>query len=100
VHGVHHDLHRPVKESLSVLGVEPLDQLGRALDVGEQDRDLLALALQGVAAGQATGFIYDATGTYLTSFVMAVVSLGCMWALGRGLRRAVLTAKRPGAYQS
>jgi predicted MFS family arabinose efflux permease len=36
----------------------------------------------------SAGLVYDATGTYLTSFtaaaLMALVSLGCIWALGRG----------------
>jgi hypothetical protein len=35
----------------------------------------------------SAGLVYDATGTYLTSFavaaLMALASLGCIWALGR-----------------
>jgi predicted MFS family arabinose efflux permease len=50
----------------------------------------------GAAGGAAAGFVYDATGTYLTSFaaaaVMALVSLGCMWVLGRGIRSAAAAA--------
>ena len=48
-------------------------------------------SLGGAAGATAAGFVYDATGTYLTSFataaVMALASLGCMWVLGRGLKR-------------
>lgn len=48
-------------------------------------------SLGGAAGATAAGFVYDATGTYLTSFataaVMALVSLGCMWVLGRNLSR-------------
>ena len=49
-------------------------------------------SLGGAAGATAAGFVYDATGTYLTSFataaVMALVSLGCMWVLGRSLKAA------------
>ena len=49
-------------------------------------------SLGGAAGATAAGFAYDATGTYLTSFataaVMALVSLGCMWVLGRSLKSA------------
>jgi nitrate/nitrite transporter NarK len=49
-------------------------------------------SLGGAAGATAAGFAYDATGTYLTSFAsaaaMALVSLGCMWALGRSIGRA------------
>jgi len=41
---LHHGLDRAVEQGLRLLRVEALDQLGRALDVGEQDGDLLALA--------------------------------------------------------
>jgi predicted MFS family arabinose efflux permease len=47
-------------------------------------------SLGGAAGATAAGFVYDATGTYLSSFamaaLMALVSLGCMWVLGGGLR--------------
>jgi sugar phosphate permease len=56
-------------------------------------------SLGGAAGATAAGFVYDATGTYLTSFataaVMALVSLGCMTALGRGLRRATVPPEEP-----
>jgi len=46
-------------------------------------------SLGGATGATAAGFVYDATGTYLTSFataaVMALASLGCMWLLGRSL---------------
>jgi sugar phosphate permease len=49
-------------------------------------------SLGGAAGATAAGFAYDATGTYLTSFataaVMALVSLGCMWVLGRSMSRS------------
>jgi predicted MFS family arabinose efflux permease len=61
-------------------------------------------SLGGAAGATAAGFAYDATGTYLTSFataaVMALVSLGCMWVLGRGLRRADASPKLPGPTPS
>ena len=56
-------------------------------------------SLGGAAGATAAGFVYDATGTYLTSFataaVMALVSLGCMMALGRGLRRSPAPPEEP-----
>jgi sugar phosphate permease len=56
-------------------------------------------SLGGAAGATAAGFVYDATGTYLTSFataaVMALVSLGCMMLLGRGLKRAPAPPEEP-----
>jgi len=52
VDGVHHHLDRAVEELLGLFRVAILDQLGRALDIGEQDGDLLALTSQRVTAGQ------------------------------------------------
>ena len=49
VHGVHHDVQRRVQELAGLFGIEALDQLGRALEVGKEHRDLLALAFQGGA---------------------------------------------------
>jgi nitrate/nitrite transporter NarK len=47
-------------------------------------------SLGGAAGAAAASLVYDATGTYVTSFlaagVMALVSSGCMWALDRSLR--------------
>jgi predicted MFS family arabinose efflux permease len=47
-------------------------------------------SLGGAAGATAAGVAYDATGTYLTSFaaaaLLALISLGCMWLLGRGTR--------------
>jgi len=51
MHGVHHDLDRPIQETLGVLGIAISDQFGGANDVSEQDSDVLALTLEGVAAG-------------------------------------------------
>jgi OFA family oxalate/formate antiporter-like MFS transporter len=48
-------------------------------------------SLGGAGGATAAGLVYDATGTYLTSFaaaaIMALVAHGCMWALGLTLRR-------------
>ena len=49
VHGVHHVLQRGIEEALRGFGVEVTDQLRRALEVGKEHRDLLALAFQGTA---------------------------------------------------
>ncbi len=49
---LHHDMDCRLQELLSGFGVEVLDQLGRVLDVGEKDSNLLALALQGTTGGQ------------------------------------------------
>ena len=46
VDGVHHALEDGVEELPGLLGVAVPDQLGRALDIGEQDGDLLALAFE------------------------------------------------------
>jgi hypothetical protein len=50
--GVHHQLDDAVQEPLRLLGVAVLDQLGRPDDIGEEYRDLLALALQPGPRGQ------------------------------------------------
>jgi hypothetical protein len=52
VDGLHHPLDGAVEQSLGVLGIAVADQLGGADDVGKEDRDLFALAGQGIAAGQ------------------------------------------------
>ena len=52
VHGVHHAFQRRVEELPGLLGVAVGEQLHRALEVGKQHRDLLALAFQGTAGGQ------------------------------------------------
>ena len=43
---VDHQLQRGVDNRARLFGIEVLHQLGRALDVGEQRRDRLALALE------------------------------------------------------
>jgi hypothetical protein len=50
--GFHHPLQHGVEHRARVLGVMSGDQLERALDVGEEDRHLLALALHGRSRGQ------------------------------------------------
>ena len=49
MHGVHHDVQGGVQEPPSLFRVKTLDQLRRAFDVGEEDRDLFALAFQSMA---------------------------------------------------
>ena len=43
---VHHQLERRIDDRARLLGIEVLHQLRRALDVGEQRRDRLALAVE------------------------------------------------------
>ena len=49
MHGVHHDVQDWVQEPPGLFRVKTLDQLRRAFDVGEEDRDLFALAFQSMA---------------------------------------------------
>src|SRR5882724_11714246 len=44
MHGRHHDLDRGIQGGVGLLGVQVIDAFERALDVREQDRDLLELA--------------------------------------------------------
>ena len=52
VHGRHHALEHRVEELPGLLGIAVGQQFHRALEVGKQHRDLLALAFQGAAGGQ------------------------------------------------
>ena len=52
VDGLDHRPHGRLQQRPAVLGVQILDQLGGADDIGEQDGDLLALAFEIRAAGQ------------------------------------------------
>src|SRR5215510_15682217 len=47
VHGVEHELEGAVHHGMELLGIHGAGQLGGALDVDEEDRDLLTLAAQG-----------------------------------------------------
>ena len=47
VDGLHHALEDGIEELARLLGVAVGEQLHRALEVGEEDGDLLALALEG-----------------------------------------------------
>ena len=49
---LHHPLEHRVEELPRLLGIAVGEQLHRALEVGEQHRDLLALALQGALGGE------------------------------------------------
>jgi hypothetical protein len=46
VHGLHHPLQHRVEELTRLLGVAVGEQLHGALEISEQDSDLLALAFQ------------------------------------------------------
>jgi hypothetical protein len=46
MHRVHHQLKRGIHDRARLFGIEVLDQLHRALDVGEQRGDRLALAVE------------------------------------------------------
>ena len=52
VDGLHHPLEDRVEELPRLLGVAVGEQLHRALEVGEEHRDLLALALEGGLRGE------------------------------------------------
>jgi hypothetical protein len=47
VHGLHHSLQYRVEDLARLLRIAVGEQLHRALEVGEEDRDLFALALEG-----------------------------------------------------
>ncbi len=47
MNAIHHDVEGTVEQAAGVLGVEALNQLGRALKIGEQHSDVLALAFEG-----------------------------------------------------
>ena len=52
VDGLHHPLEHGVEELARLLGIAVGEQLHRALEVGEEDGDLLALALEGGLGGE------------------------------------------------
>ena len=52
VDGLHHPLEDRVEELARLLGIAVGEQLHRALEVGEEDGDLLALAFEGAAGGE------------------------------------------------
>jgi methylase of polypeptide subunit release factors len=52
VYRLHHAMQGGVQHLLGGFGVKVPDQLGRVFDVGEQHRDLLALAFEGAARGE------------------------------------------------
>ena len=52
VHGVHHAFEHGVEELPGLLGIAVGQQLHRALQIGKEHRDLLALAFQGTAGGE------------------------------------------------
>ena len=52
MHGIHHPLQHRIKELAGLLGVAVSEEFHRALQVGKQHRDLLALAFQGTSGRQ------------------------------------------------
>ncbi len=52
MHGRHHALQHRIEQLPRLLGIAVGQQFHGALEVGKQDRDLLALAFQGTARGQ------------------------------------------------
>jgi hypothetical protein len=50
--GLHHPLQDRIEKLARLFGVAVGKQLHRALEVGEEDRHLLALALQGRLGGE------------------------------------------------
>ena len=52
VHGLHHVLEDGIEERAGLLGIAVGEQLHRALEIGEEHRDLLALALQRAPGGE------------------------------------------------
>jgi hypothetical protein len=52
VNGLHHPFQHRIEKLARFLGVTIREQLHRALEVGEQHRDLLALAFEGAPGGQ------------------------------------------------
>ncbi len=85
VHAVRQDLEEAVEDPVPLLGVDLLGQLHRALDVGEEHRHLLALALQGGLG------LEDLVGQVLRG-VVAGLALGG-GRLAGGNRRAALEAE-------
>jgi len=63
--GLHHVLQHRVEELARLLGVAVGEQLHRSLEVSEENRDLLGLALQGGLGGE-----------YLLGEVLGSVGLG------------------------
>ncbi len=52
VDGLHHPLQDGIENLARLLGIAVSQQLHRALEVGEEDRDLLALAFEGGLGGE------------------------------------------------
>jgi len=52
VHGLHHTFEHGIEELPGFLGVAVGQQLHRSLEVGEEDRDLFALAFEGALGGE------------------------------------------------
>ena len=51
-HGVHHQGQRRIEDFPGLLGVAPREQLHGVLEVGKEDRDLLALAFERALVGE------------------------------------------------
>ncbi len=71
VDGLHHAFQDGVEKLASLLGIAVGEQLHRALEVGEEDRDLLTLAFQGCLRGK------DLLGEVLRRIRLRGRELGC-----------------------
>src|SRR5262249_22170318 len=79
-------LEEPVEQRVHGLGSEPLGQRGRAGDVAEENRHLLALALEGGAGG------HDALGQVLWRVAGGGVEVGGRRAAGGGVAQVEAAA--------
>src|SRR5882672_4279234 len=81
MHGLHHKLQGGIKEATSLFGVEVFDQFHRALDVGKESSDGLALSL-----GDAASLHRRLLGENALSKVVGSVADGRGGRLDSGLR--------------
>ena len=87
VHGVEHELEGAVHDGVELLGVEGARQLGRTLDVYEQDGDLLALAAEGAP------FFENALGEMLRRVGGGSAGSGAGLGRGRSYRGTAVVAE-------
>ena len=94
---LHHPLEHRVEELARLLGIAVGEQLHRALEVGEEHRDLLALALQGALRGE------DLLGEVLGGVALRRGETGSRRRLrrsGRKSRPATIAELAPGLHPS
>ena len=80
--GLHHPLEHGIEELARLLGVPVGEQLHRALEVGEEHRDLLALALEGGLRGE--DLLGEVLGGVATQGLERVRAVG--WPAAAGAR--------------